>query len=263
MAKCVKEATFGFFNAYIEDDSPNWKYVVLSREEYSALYKDCDHCRRCKSLRDEIKRAEEYGDFYREALSETKKSHEEERGKMHYDMAIMERQTKAATEAAWYLKRLNKNLLRMNRERANAARGLRPKKEHTGYTVQLSEERERHFQRDTQHKVMQVWETRIQSPYSMEFTAEQARGQMLEDMDPDGEIRLLEKLGIGKFYAEGFWKINSEQDNAAFELRLRANYHSGYWEGILAHTKPLSSVPREMQPPKRKNAPNGSERDED
>ncbi|WP_289466172.1 hypothetical protein, partial [Klebsiella pneumoniae] len=34
-----------------------------------------------------------------------------------------------------YQKRLNENLLRISKERANAARKLKPKKEHSGYVV--------------------------------------------------------------------------------------------------------------------------------
>ena len=110
---------------------------------------------------------------------------------------------------------------------------------------------------------------RMQSPYSMEFTAEQARCQMLEDLKNEGGSELLEKLGIRKYFSEGYRKMTKdakwreEQYNAAFELRLRANYRSGYWEGFLVHTKPLGAVPKEMQGAKRKNAPKGSEREEE
>ena len=41
-----------------------------------------------------------------------------------------------------YLNGLNKNLLRIARERANADRKLRPKKTHTGYVVLTSSEKE-------------------------------------------------------------------------------------------------------------------------
>ena len=40
-----------------------------------------------------------------------------------------------------YQRGLNKNLLRIARERANADRKLKPKKEHTGYVVVASEEK--------------------------------------------------------------------------------------------------------------------------
>ena len=41
-----------------------------------------------------------------------------------------------------YLAGLNENLLRIARERANADRKLKPKKEHTGYVVVSSTEKE-------------------------------------------------------------------------------------------------------------------------
>ena len=63
-----------------------------------------------------------------------------------------------------YQKGLNANLLRISRERANADRSLRPKKEHTGYAVVRSMEKEYRYKisRHSWGKVM-LWETVIQS----------------------------------------------------------------------------------------------------
>ena len=47
-----------------------------------------------------------------------------------------------AHEEGVYLAGLNENLLRIARERANADRKLKPKKEHTGYVVVSSTEKE-------------------------------------------------------------------------------------------------------------------------
>ena len=52
----------------------------------------------------------------------------------------MEEKLTRAEEEVSYQKGLNANLLRISRERANADRSLRPKKEHTGYAVVRSME---------------------------------------------------------------------------------------------------------------------------
>ena len=75
-----------------------------------------------------------------------------------------------------YLNGLNKNLLRIARERANADRKLRPKKTHTGYVVLTSSEKEyRYKTMRKENAVAGLWETALQSPYSGDFTDEQKR----------------------------------------------------------------------------------------
>ena len=46
---------------------------------------------------------------------------------------------------------LNANLLRISRERANADRKLKPKKEHTGYVVVVSEETDHQYKDGNRH----------------------------------------------------------------------------------------------------------------
>lgn len=78
---------------------------------------------------------------------------------------------------------LNANLLRISRERANADRGLRPKKIHTGYVVVMSSEKEIRY-KTGRNKLLtaKVWETVLQSPYSVDFTESQARQLIEEDL---------------------------------------------------------------------------------
>lgn len=85
-----------------------------------------------------------------------------------------------------YLNGLNKNLLRIARERANADRKLRPKKTHTGYVVLTSSEKEyRYKTMRKENAVAGLWETALQSPYSVDFTEEQARALTEELVQPN------------------------------------------------------------------------------
>ena len=129
----------------------------------------------------------------RERAAAEQRVREAEEAAQEQVTAMEEKLTRAEKEVN-YQKGLNANLLRISRERANADRSLRPKKEHTGYAVVRSMEKEYRYKisRHSWGKVM-LWETVIQSPYSMEFTEEQARKLHLN--------MLIYTIGIGAIFA--------------------------------------------------------------
>ena len=134
----------------------------------------------------------------REQAAAEQRAREAEEAAQEQGTAMEEKLTRAEEEVS-YQKGLNANLLRISRERANADRSLRPKKEHTGYAVVRSMEKEYRYKisRQSWGKVM-LWETVIQSPYSMEFTEEQARKQIRRELlrDKNGGDWLIGKVGI-------------------------------------------------------------------
>lgn len=148
---------------------------------------------------------------------------------------------------------LNENLLRISRERANAERKLKPKKEHTGYVVVSSTERKARYRHGRADKEIVVWETVLQSPYSVDFPEEQARNLMEDLFKKDENDRwLIRRIGINGRYFEGLQALKDEGEeweeyNTAYERNIRANYKAGYWEIIIKHTKPLDVVPKEMR----------------
>ena len=101
-----------------------------------------------------------------------------------------------------YLNGLNKNLLRIARERANADRKLRPKKTHTGYVVLTSSEKEyRYKTMRKENAVAGLWETALQSPYSVDFTEEQARALTEELVQPnENSETIVGRIGIDTYY---------------------------------------------------------------
>ena len=152
-----------------------------------------------------------------------------------------------------YLRGLNSNLLRISRERANADRKLRPKKEHTGYVVVSSVEKEYRYKKNRSKTwtTVTLWETVLQSPYSVEFTEEQARKQMRELLEGKRESWLIGRLGITGYFPGKYEDMIEipvySQRNTMFSIRLRANYRSGYWEVSFSHTQPLGVVPENMR----------------
>lgn len=157
---------------------------------------------------------------------------------------------------------LNANLLRVSRERANADRNLKPKKERCGYVVVNSEEKETGFRAGSKrlHKVM-LWETTIQTPYSVQMAEAVVRKQIEEDLFPAGKkAMIVGRIGItGKFNGsyEKFLEGKTQNPEDPFyngnvvisrQQRLKRRFRLEYWEVAIVHTKPLGDIPEDLLP---------------
>ena len=173
-----------------------------------------------------------------------------------------------------HLRSLNENLLRIARERANADRKLKPKKEHTGYSVVFSTEKEHRYGKGKNMTRVMLWETVIQSPYSIDLPEGLVRKQITDELtrvNEDGES-LICRIGIDSFYPGSYAAmlqkrkqielfeesitIGREDDeepekpkgeNIMLRPYFRANFKAGYWEAVFFHTKPLGVVPADMR----------------
>lgn len=152
---------------------------------------------------------------------------------------------------------LNANLIRIAKERANAERKLKPKKEHTGYVVVASTEKE-HRYRDGNKRWYSVllWETILETPYTVDFEVEEVKRLVKELFQKDGDEKwLIQRIGINGDYPNGYAEMIDDKDwvesyqkyNVMVERHMKANYRTGYWEIIFWHTKPLSRVPKNMR----------------
>lgn len=160
-----------------------------------------------------------------------------------------------AQKDAEYQHNLNLNLLRITRERANADRKISRKKDHSGYRVMNSEEFTYKYSTGRGYNSVILWKTVIQTPYSVEFSENEAREQTKELFAKDENgYWLIQKLGINGNYGGGYENMLQDSDwndhekyNVAVSKKLKANYRDGYWEVIITHTKPLGVVPKEMR----------------
>lgn len=163
-----------------------------------------------------------------------------------------------ARKKAEHFEGLNENLRRMAIERANVDRNLRPKKWHSGYVVVSSTEKAHRYKVDRKTwETAMLWETVLETPYSIDFTEEQAREQTKELTGNGGKSAwLVARLGINASYAGEYeemledeeWSAQKKKElNIMLKRRLRANYKTGYWEVIFSHTKPLGVVPADMR----------------
>lgn len=123
--------------------------------------------------------------------------------------------------------------------------------------VVSSAEKEYRYKAGKNLKTVRLWETVLQSPYSVDFTEEQARRLIMEGMlqEYEDDLCLIEKLGIDERYQGRYEDLLRHPDDAKqlarknimMDERLRANYRAGYWEVIFFHTRSLEQVPKEMQ----------------
>ncbi len=248
MARFTKSTAFGYKDVPGGQSDPEFEYAILSKEEYDALYTDVDYQKYIANKKIEA------------ANREMSKKIAETNTKIKVSQEIAEKKVEEfaqklaeAQKEVEYYKKLNQNLLRITKERANSNRNLKPKKEHTGYVVLSSRESDYKY-KESRHKweTVILWETTLQSPYSVEFTEDQARKLIEELFNPENWI--IGKIGIAAQWIEKYEDIIEDKDykddyqykNFVMKKQLRANYVTGYWEVILKHTKPLENVPKDM-----------------
>lgn len=222
-------------------------HMLLSNEEYKLLI-DSE-----KSLKREIEKHKElHLDEIDNLIDEYE--NEIENLKIDYEKLVKKLKTQVliAMKHTADQKDLNDNLLKISKERANQERNLQQKKEHTGYVVVASQEKEVEYRRGNYIEKIMVWETTIQTPYSIKFTEMNARNQILSELLTKEKGFLLGKIGIKQHYNITIDKLFKEkkkeilEKNTIFSQRLKANYKAGFWEYIMLHTLPLSDVPKEM-----------------
>lgn len=255
MSQFVKPATFGGYKPVPGGHSdPECTHVILTLKEYDALLEK-------KQL------AEQEGRRAKDEASRTIEWIKRDAERQVYEAGVnaqqqveaMEQELARARAEIEYQRGLNANLLRISKERANADRKLKPKKEHTGFVVVSTGEKECRYKDGNRHWCTALLrETVLQSPYSVDFTEAQARKQILEGLlqkDENGDC-LARKIGITAVYRKGGyaelvddpdWQGIYEKRNVMVEIHLKANYRTGYWELIFKHTKPLGIIPKDMR----------------
>ena len=229
-------------------------HVIITKNEYTDMINKLHHMEKEKNSL-----SEKYSNDVARRAADIKRSAEDEifRVKQSYKMKYgdIENQLLRARKDADYQRSLNRNLLRITKERANADRQISRKKEHTGYRVINSEEFNYMHSESRGHNSVVLWKTVIQTPYSVDFSENEAREQTKElfTKDEDGDW-LIHRLGINGYYGHGYENMlqdsnwnDHEKYNVVVSKKLKANYRDGYWEVIIIHTKPLGIVPKEMR----------------
>lgn len=251
MSEFVKKTMVGYKAVSGGHSDPECTHVIMTLDAYDRMIQDIRDAKTdALNVRHEAeKKVQDIKSSAKEAITKAEKAISER---------IRESQLQLAEEKKQriYNEELNKNLLRISKERANADRKLKPKKEHTGYAVISSAEKEYRYKVDRRHwNTVMLWETVLQSPYSVDFTEEQVKAQTKELFQKDDKgVWLVHKIGINAAYYGVFEDMIEEkgwedwqQYNVLLNLRCRANYKAGYWEMVFLHTKALDIVPADMR----------------
>ena len=177
-------------------------------------------------------------------------------------------------------KNLHRNMMRIMKERANQARGIKPKKEHDGYVVLESRQWTERYTEDVwdtqdhkdrydnpedrayalkhgylriDHETAEVWKSVVQTPYNSSLPIKQVRerieaeiGAVLQDINV--ETRLKTEYN-GTYYNFGTNEDGYEK-NGMYRWKYKANYRAGLWELEIFTTKSLR-VPEHRRPPQR------------
>ena len=252
MSKYVKETILGTYKEVPGGYSdPDCSHVILTLKEYNKILREKDEAVRGKA--DAIDQANrQIRDTQNYAAYQIKQAKQE----MEQQLESLEEELAKERSSAEFQRDLNANLLRISRERANAERKLRPKKEHTGYVVVSSTEKEYRYKvTRKEFETVTLWETVIQSPYTVDFTEEEAKKLIAGDLTPKDETWLVAKIGINGSYRGKYEKMIAKTDssddflqrNIMFPISMRANFRTGYWEAFFLHTKPLGIVPADMR----------------
>lgn len=255
MSEFVKKTMMGYREVQGNHEDPECTHVILTQKEYSNLLQKIHHseyeAREAKStMEKEIRGARSNAEYQVSRVRE-------ETGK---ELATVQEALGRANLESDYYRRLNENLLRISRERANADRNLPRKKDHTGYVVTYSAEKECRYKIDRRSwgRVL-LWETVLQSPYSAEFTGEQAKRQIWEDLFTayGDEPWKIGRLGIDEEYdgkyedliSESGWVTRYATKNVLLmpEVKLRLNFNVSFWEIVIQHTQPIGVVPPDMR----------------
>jgi len=232
---------------------PECTHVILTLDEYDELHQ---RIRAAIAAINDGKRAKEEA---ARAAATSAANAEKAVKKIQDDAAqkIAQLQNIVETERAGkeYQIGLNQDFKRIARERANADRGIKPKKERSGYVV-LSSRQKKYKYKENRHDMAEVylWETVIQTPYVVSFTAEQAMTETQELFARDEQGHwLIGRLGIDGEYDGKYEDMIDDPRYAAWkdyniivEKIFNANVKVGYWEIFITHTKPLDNIGTEL-----------------
>lgn len=253
MSEFVKKTALGYRPVPGSHSDPDCTHVILTKNEYDQLLQD-----KAKAEQEKRNMERESEKTIRLAKDNALRQVQSVQQEAQKQVEALECELESKIAEIAFQVSLNANLLRISKEQANADRKLKPKKEHSGYVVVLSTEKEyRYKDRNGYWKTVIIWETVLQSPYSVDFAEEQARKLILEEFLQKSESGswLIQKIGITARYDAGYatmvsdveWKGTHQQYNVMLERRLRRAFKIGYWEVAFTHTKPLGIVPKEMR----------------
>ena len=250
MPKYFRSSSFGLMRETSDIES-GFDEVRFSNEEYANL------CIEQTKSRQEQQRLASMAHGLRQQLESAKRENEALQQQLRQAQTENHRLNEEKNEiqsALQQQERLNANLLRISRERANAARGLKPQKERSGYVVLSSTQA---VERVSKSRNAGVWRSVVQTPYDASLPLETVRPQIAQELKEKifgrlGIVYMANDLENGKIVTVLSGREGTMiADCAIYRLTYRVNYRAGLWEMVWHTTKELT-VPEEFRPAEKK-----------
>lgn len=225
MERVYKTFTGGYSK---EKDGKEATHVILTVEEYNKLTRDL------RDAQSDKRRAEDKAERdIRDYKAKANNIIREEREANQKSLEALESDLKGARVEIDRLNDLNANLNRIMRERANAKRGLKPKKEHHGYLVIDSQQYKYTHWTKGNSLDLNCWKVRIQSPYDSSIPYD----TIVKDIRNDLYKLFGSSLGLKSNYddlkkfsykeVQELWESNN---NFIFRTSYKSNVKGGFWE---------------------------------
>lgn len=292
MPRFYKKTALGFMSEAEDPDDPEVTEVRLTADEFQRLREQIARFRkeaevaRSDAARQEVdarrRTDRELTDHKRKVDEQADSIVAEARREVEVCELVIESQKEQLEKVKAELrneKSLNTNLVRIMRERANQARGIRPKKNHDGYIVLGSRQWTEKYMEEVwdseehaekygngeyrshavkqgylrlEKKMVNTWRSIIQTPYSASLPVEPVRARVKKEI---GKVSA--DIGVEYHIDETNkdnchdWQIPDYEEcaNMLYRAQYSANYKTGFWELTIYTTKSLR-VPENRCPVK-------------
>lgn len=230
-----------------ENEKNSATHIILTLDEFNALEREI------RQLRAEIKDTVREHTIELEKFQEsTNKSIEDIKEKANKIIGGLKQELNSANAEINRLNDLNKNLLRINKERANAKRGLKPKKIHHGYMVLDSQQYNYIFRYWVRGKAnsenFSCWRFRVQSPYDSSISYDTIVKDIYNDLIKvfGASLDIQSIVNVDNQNYDEFKKLWDSDKNFIFKTSYKANIRSGFWE-VEYLVKSSITIPEDMR----------------
>lgn len=213
------------------DEKHTASHIVLTIDEYDTLIRDK------KSLKSQLE--EEKEAHKNDVAAEQRRSkavHDEIVKKAYEAIEKANEQVKKAEKERDDALSLNVNLKRICKENANAKRGLKPKKQHSGFVVVRTQEARDRIPVKKGYQDLRVYKTTVETPYSVHLA--------ISDVEPSAWEDGLKKLFGSAWENHDANDLASaiKEENSGINFIYRQDWQTGkndLWEIVCWHTKPI------------------------
>ena len=221
-------------------------HVRMTVKEYDDLLKRINVAKR--NAENAERKQYQAEDQMREGIRQAKKEAEETIEEGRKAIAAEVKQLK---DDKVYAENEREQLLEIMKNRANAKRGIKPKKQHDGYVVLKSEQYEfSHQLSKTNRETLTLWRTVVQSPIDIGIHAPEAK-KLIHDAF---RHKFGAKLGFERIQTDkkslsaNIQEIKNEDWNDTtylLDAKYRQNTKPRLWEVTYVHNWPIT-IPEEM-----------------